>query len=238
MHLFWLISELCSATFIIFSSTHNTDAQSGSQSNLSGPTSLLTHPLTATLPPLISFLRQALAPLPRRRALHVMATEASRVLFDSVLMRQRFSAAGAMQFAVDVNAIRNVIDAGLVDTGPTSGIYTKTGTGVRGMERVDAALRLLTLPTEDDIKRDGEGRLQEPEAQTNKADSSHPTIRSEGVGTWSDDKAVTLWYAERMLFASNEHAHEFLSSLGTDVMEAISNSDARSILARRVELEG
>ena len=230
--------EIFSATFIILPSTQSTDAQPGSQSNLSSPTTLLTHPLTTTLPPLVSFLRQALAPLPRRRALHVMASEASRVFFDSVLMRQRFSAAGAMQFAVDVNALRSVIDAGLANTGATDGTSTRSNTGVRGMERVFAALRLLTLPTENDVKRDGESQLQGREAQANKASSSRSMIGSEGVEMWSDDKVVNLWYAERMLFASNEHAHEFLSNLGTDVIEAISNSEARSILARRVELEG
>ena len=167
-----------------------------------------------------------------------MASEASRILFDSVLMRQRFSAAGAMQFATDVNAMRSVIDAGIANTGAPSTSSAKSSTGVRGMERVFAALRLLTLPTEDDANKDGESQPQEQKAQFHKSDSNHSLIGSEGVDMCSDDKVVTLWYAERMLFASNEHAHEFLSSLGADVIEAISKTEARSILARRVELEG
>lgn len=173
-------------------------------------------------------------------------------------MRQRFTVAGAMQFAVDVDAIKSVIDAGLAAAttikngdapddervfGNVSG--SGIGTGVRGMEKVFAALRLLVLPTEDEGERDVSDDIQAKQNDKSE-DVSHghdePGVEvdedKDMTGLATTTATLTLWHAERMLFASNEHAHAFLASLGADVVEALTESEARSVVARRVELEG
>ena len=167
--------------------------------------------------------------------------------------------AGAMQFAIDVNAVKGVIDAGLAaNVGSSDGRAGMSTAGVRGMERVFAALRLLTLPTDnggEETEKEEEQQQHQhqhqqqrqpppPQRQENisgmdSVDGDHPLNQSEGtMPDWKDSSVVTLWQAERMLFASNEHAHEFLSFLGVDVVEAVSEAEARNIIARRVELEG
>jgi hypothetical protein len=91
--------------------------------------------------------------------------------------------------------------------------FVGAGQGVGGMRRLNEAVELLSLPTIGD-------KTGSP------ADS--------GTGTpLQQEKALGIWEVEKRIFRSNESAREVLEELG---LEALSESDARSVLERRVEL--
>ena len=89
--------------------------------------------------------------------------------------------------------------------------YIGVGQGETGMRRLREAMELLTLPVGVEEK-EGEG-----------------VEGGAGMG-----KAVNLWDVEKRMFLSNESAREVLEELG---MNALTESEARNVLERRIELE-
>lgn len=59
--------------------------------------------------------------------------------------------------------------------------------------------------------------------------------QGEGGDTTAADEELGLWEVEKRLFADNQAAREVLEELG---MEMLSETEARAVLGRRVELAG
>lgn len=170
----------------------------------------LTAELDATVQQLssyLSFLSNALAQAPLRRIARQVALAIQAYLWDRVLMRHSFSASGIAQFCYDLNAIWEVMDRFLGD-----------GQGELGMRRLAEAAKLLDLPAvhSEGVGEDMETPVSEP-------------VREEEVG----DRQLALWEVEKRIFRSNESARDVLEELG---FEVITESEARNVLERRIEL--
>ena len=83
------------------------------------------------------------------------------------------------------------------------------GQGALGMKKLKEALTLLTLPVKSEADEEGGGDGQEVEMD------------------------LGLWEVEKRVFRSNESGREVLEELG---LEVLSESEARDVLERRVEL--
>lgn len=169
----------------------------------------LTAELDATVQQLsssLSFLSAALAPAPLRRITRQISLALQTFLWDHVLVRNTFSAWGIAQFTRDVSVLWEVVDR-----------YLGDGQGELGMMRLKEALVLLGLPAGDGAPVDKEeGEIE---------DDDEPT---RGAAT-----ALGLWEVEKRIFRSNESGREVLDELG---LEVLSESDARSVLERRIDL--
>ena len=176
-------------------------------STLGGPSTRPTAPtaeldaLLSSLASLMGFLARALAPLPFRRISRQAVQAVEQHIFDQVLLRHSFSAAGAAQMTADLGAVRSVFDK-------TVG----GGVGEWGLGRSEEAARLLSVPVT--------GSREDEDL----AGDEHVPGKEWG-----------LWEVERQLLQSGgDEAREFLiNELG---MERISVTEARKILARKVEL--
>lgn len=94
--------------------------------------------------------------------------------------------------------------------------YVGDGQGELGMMRLKEALVLLGLPASD--------RAKEQEEETGNDDEA-----DRGLGTTT----LGLWEVEKRLFGSNESGREVLEELG---LQVLSESDARSVLERRIDV--
>lgn len=104
------------------------------------------------------------------------------------------------------------------------------GVGERGMSKCVDAVRLLVVEDGgregDGGARDGDGDAWDVEEEEEKGGDE---MEVDGEGR----SALTLWSIERRLFASNESARDLLEEIG---LEGLSESEARQVLQRRVEL--
>jgi len=101
------------------------------------------------------------------------------------------------------------------------------GVGERGMSKCVDAVRLLVV---EDGERGGDGRAQDHDAW----DVGEEEEKKAGDEMEVDGApALTLWSVERRLFESNESARDLLEEMG---LEGLSESEARQVLQRRVEL--
>ena len=85
----------------------------------------------------LSFLEQVLAQAPLRRIARQLMLTIQNFLWDHVLMRNTFSAAGVAQLSRDVSAICGVVDR-----------HVGEGQGQLGMRKLTEGLQLLSLPLE------------------------------------------------------------------------------------------
>ncbi|KAF2685769.1 RINT-1 family protein-like protein [Lentithecium fluviatile CBS 122367] len=202
-----------------------TGSSASASANLS-PTAeldpLLTH-LTSTL----GFLSRALAPAPLRRIARAVLATISTVLWDNVLSRHRFSTAGAAQLSADLEAICQVINKAI---GP--------GVAEIGLRKCLEGAQLVGLPV-----KGGKSKVKSSDAEEGGGDDwdawggddeAAPQKERRG-GTASANGEVGLWEVEKRLFADNQSAREVLDELG---MEMLSETEARAVLGRRVELAG
>jgi hypothetical protein len=176
------------------------------------PTSDLT-PAIRILSANISFLARVLGNAPLRRIMRQVLLSSQTYLWDNILMRHTFSAAGASQLASDVEHICTVVDSALGQRNTTSGTQ---GGSKRVMQKLTEALVLLCLR----IKPQGRTITNEEVLETE--DDSSPS------GT-----ELGLWEVERRLFANNESAREVLSELD---IETLTEGEARAMLQKRVEV--
>ncbi|KAL5121124.1 hypothetical protein ACEQ8H_000975 [Pleosporales sp. CAS-2024a] len=202
---------------------------------------LLTH-LGTTL----GFLARALAAAPLRRITRQVLATLSHTFWDKVLTVYRFSTAGAAQLHADLAAVAHVVD-------------THVGPGVAevGLRRCLEAATLVGLPVKGGLKD------QAPFSST--SDEALSSISHAGGGggdddqdkdedwdvSWDQDTApqrdadesatasgseqLGLWEVEKRLFADNVAAREVLEQLG---IELLTESEARALLKRRIELAG
>ena len=173
----------------------------------------LTAELDATVQQLssyLSFLSKALAQAPLRRIARQVALAMQTYLWDRVLMRHSFSASGIAQFCYDLNAMWEVMDR-----------YLGDGQGELGMRRLAEAAKLLDLPAVHSEFGGEEGMETPPQQQQQQS------------GQVGGDRQLALWEVEKRIFRSNESARDVLEELG---FEVITESEARSVLERRIEL--
>jgi len=90
----------------------------------------------------MSFLHKALASAPFRRIWHEALDTLQDLLWNEVLMRERFTTIGAAQFYRDLTAIWAIIDE-FIPEGSSSAL---------GMPKLREGAQLLNLPT---VARDG-----------------------------------------------------------------------------------
>ena len=150
----------------------------------------------------LSFLYKVLAEAPLRRISRQVLLSVQSFLWDNVLMRNNFSAAGAAQFARDLLGIWQISDK-----------YVGIGQGELGMKKLSEALSLLTIPAT---------------AELDETTSDAEVHNQEEVPA-----KLGIWQVEERIFRSNESAREVLEELG---LEVLTESEARNVLERRIEL--
>lgn len=168
----------------------------------------------------LTFLSSALGPLPLRRISKHVLKMLDTYLLDRIILSNRFSASGAAQMRTDV----------LACVGAFERFEGLAGVGERGMSKCVDAVRLLVVEDGgregDGGARDGDGDAWDVEEEEEKGGDE---MEVDGEGR----SALTLWSIERRLFASNESARDLLEEIG---LEGLSESEARQVLQRRVEL--
>ncbi|KAI9804130.1 MAG: hypothetical protein M1825_001532 [Sarcosagium campestre] len=173
-------------------------------------------PLIQTLASLLGYLKTAVSRAPLRHISRQLVLSIQTYLWDYTLQRNNFSLAGAKQFSRDVAAICAVMDRHVGDMQAEV-----------GMKRLVEAVSLLTLehgprPGGSDVERSDAGDDAGRDVTTAKA-----TIENELSGR------LGLEQVEKAVFESNERARDTLAQLG---LVTLSESDARGILEKRVEL--
>jgi hypothetical protein len=166
-----------------------------------------------------------------RRITRAALITVSGTLWDNVLGRYRFSTAGAAQLHADLAAICRVVNK---QVGP--------GVAEAGLRRCLEGARLVGLPVrggKDQSARteaaEGAGGDEDWEAWGRGDDAApHPPKRNDGA-TAPEQVDLGLWEVERRLFADNQAARDVLDELG---LEMLTETEARALLRRRVELSG
>jgi hypothetical protein len=185
-------------------------------------------PLLSHLSSTLGFLSRALASAPLRRITRAVLGTISNVIWENVLSRHRFSTAGAAQLQADLAAICRVVDAA-----------AGSGVAEAGLRKCLQGAQLVGLPvkggksqvdTQGSVKEDGGEDWEAWGGEV--ADSTE--VESNGA-TRIVDGELGLWEVEKRLFADNRSAREVLDDLGMDLL---SESEARAVLGRRVELAG
>ncbi|EUC32575.1 hypothetical protein COCCADRAFT_98340 [Bipolaris zeicola 26-R-13] len=210
-------------------------------------------PLLVYLRTTLAFLSRALASAPLRRITRAMLTTISTVFWENVLSRYRFSTQGATQLHADVLAVCRVVDK---HVGP--------GVAETGLRKCLEGVKLVGLPVkggpsstsgQDEAKHDDGGEDNEDwdteawgaveDGDEDPSDvapkAKHPgDTTSLGGGNETGaaagaEELLGLWEVEKRLFADNQAARDVLDELG---LELLSETEARSLLRRRVELAG
>ncbi|TKA27986.1 hypothetical protein B0A50_04052 [Salinomyces thailandicus] len=174
-----------------------------------------------------TFLGKTLGKLPLRRVSRQVCHAIQTYIWDGVLLRHSFSTAGAAQLAVDVRAIAARIDR-----------YVGSGQAEMGLRRLLEGVTLVGLPVKGEVQRvlpsrsggDGGAEEEEDGAAWDDGGADDDEIGGNGAG---EGKQMGLFEAERLVFMDNESARHALELLG---LEMLSESDARTVLERRVEL--
>ncbi|KAH9880167.1 hypothetical protein J1614_002193 [Plenodomus biglobosus] len=220
-------------------------------------------PLLTYLSSTLSFLSRALASAPLRRITRAVLSTISTALWDNVLSRYRFSTGGAAQLTADMDAICRVVDkvlgpgvgeAGLrkcIEGARLVGLPVKGGksststTGVAGDEEHGDDVNGGANADDDaddwaawaaDEDNDAHGSL--PPKATDAVAEAQAQSQAQALGPAGEDGAagdLGLWEVERRLFADNQSARGVLEDLG---LELLTETEARALLRRRVELAG
>jgi len=173
-----------------------------------------------TLSTLLSFLSTVLAPAPLRRVTKQTCQSIQREVYDNVVLRNTFSAAGVAQLQLDVAALSSTIDSSIKITGEAH----------RSMRKLSSALVLLGLPIRTSRKRH-EDIDEDDWGFEGDDDAAQTQIGTDGAP--DQDQMYGLWEAERLIFNSNESARTVLADMGLD---HLSEGDARNVIKRRIEI--
>ena len=211
-----------------------TGSSASANANLS-PTAEL-DPLLSHLTNALGFLSRALAPAPLRRITRSVLATVSSTLWDNVVARHRFSTSGAAQLRADLNAICRVVDQAV---GP--------GVAEAGLRKCLEGAQLVGLPvkgSKTDVKaQPGRASAEEDEddwdAWHGENEEAGPEFSNRTdnrtIGEGGGGAELGLWEVEKRLFADNQSARDVLEELG---VEMLSETEARAVLGRRVELAG
>ncbi|KEF56887.1 uncharacterized protein A1O9_07077 [Exophiala aquamarina CBS 119918] len=178
--------------------------------------------LFQTISVLLGFLAHTFALGSLRRVTKHFCTSIQREIYDNVVMHNTFSAAGAAQLRRDLSAIEESIEKSTRVSGAIGA----------SMKRIEEAVYLLALPASKakagtNNESDGWGFDEDDDDQPSAIDARGGSRYGEDVEEWG------LWDAEKRVFESNEAAREALADMG---LFHLSESDARNILKRRIEL--
>jgi hypothetical protein len=222
---------------------------SGSSASASNATELSP---TAEIDPLLTYLRstlaflsRALASAPLRRITRAVLTTISTTLWENVLSRYRFSTQGAAQLHADLAAVCRVVDK-----------HVGTGVAEAGLAKCLEGVKIVGLPVrgtsasqvDTATGRDDDGGEEDEDWDTGAwaaedGDEVHAgdapqkanSTRDTASGVDGGRGELGLWEVERRLFADNQSARDVLEDLG---LELLSETEARALLRRRVELAG
>ncbi|KAI7238700.1 hypothetical protein KC330_g2367 [Hortaea werneckii] len=165
------------------------------------------------------FLAKALGKVPLRRVSRQVCHSLQAFIWDAVLVRYSFSTSGATQLATDIRAICAHIDR-----------YVGAGQAEAGMRRLLEGVTLVGLPVRSEVQRVQPGRSGDEDDDEGAAWGETASETEVSAG---DRKQLGLFEVERLVFIDNERARHALELLG---LETLSETDARSVLGRRVEL--
>ncbi|KAK4549266.1 hypothetical protein LTR36_007725 [Oleoguttula mirabilis] len=165
------------------------------------------------------FLSKAVGKVPLRRITRAVCHTIQSYIWDSVLTRHSFSTAGAAQLAADTHAVCALIDR-----------YVGAGQAQAGMRKLLEGVTLIGLPVRGEIQRVQAGRSGADDDDEGAAWEEVDSDEDEGT---VEKKQMGLFEVERLVFMDNDSARHALEQLGLDVL---SESDARAVLERRVEL--
>ena len=149
-----------------------------------------------------------------------------------MLSRYRFSTQGAAQLHADLAAICRVVDKqvgeGVAEVGLGKCIESVKIVGLP-VKSGGASHRTTSSETDDDGEEWDDGAWGGDEDGAEKAKHGGDSTSGE------KSKELGLWEVERRLFADNSSARDVLDELG---LELLSETEARALLRRRVELAG
>ncbi|KAJ9661916.1 hypothetical protein H2198_001668 [Neophaeococcomyces mojaviensis] len=175
--------------------------------------------LNNTISTLLGFLASVLAPGPLRRITRHVCATIQKEIYDKLLLKHNFSAAGAIQLKRDVIAISDAINT-------STKLPNEAG---RHLRRLNDALVLLSLPIKASKKA-----AAEDNADDWGFGDDEPTPEEEQVNVTAEEQEDWgLWQAEKTIFADNASARNALESMG---LTELSEADARNIIRRRIEV--
>lgn len=199
-------------------------------------------PLLTYLRSTLAFLSRALASAPLRRITRAVLTTISTTLWENVLSRYRFSTQGAAQLHADLAAVCRVVDKhigpGVAEAGLAKCLegVKIVGLPVKGTSasQVDTATGRHDDGGEEDEDWDTDAWAAEDGDEVHDAPQKANPTRHTASGVEGGGE-LGLWEVERRLFADNQSARDVLEDLG---LELLSETEARALLRRRVELAG
>ncbi|KAI4955631.1 hypothetical protein J4E91_001492 [Alternaria rosae] len=199
-------------------------------------------PLLTYLRSTLAFLSRALASAPLRRITRAVLTTISTTLWENVLSRYRFSTQGAAQLHADLAAVCRVVDKhigpGVAEAGLAKCLegVKIVGLPVKGTSasQVDTATGRDDDGGEEDEDWDTDAWAAEDGDEVHDAPQKANPTRHTASGVEGGGE-LGLWEVERRLFADNQSARDVLEDLG---LELLSETEARALLRRRVELAG
>jgi hypothetical protein len=170
----------------------------------------------------LTFLSHALASAPLRRITRSLLSTISLTLWDNVLSRYRFSTQGAAQLHADLSAIVRVVDKQVCE-----------GVAEVGLRKCIEGVRIVGLPVRSGTQHSRMADDDEEEAEWD--EGAWGADEDSAEKTDGETKELGLWEVEKRLFADNQSARDVLEDLG---LELLSETEARALLRRRVELAG
>lgn len=211
---------------------------SGSSASTLSPTAEI-DPLLTYLSTSLTFLSRALASAPLRRITRAVLATISTTLWDNVLSRHRFSTAGAAQLHADLAAICRVVDKsvgpGVAEAGLRKCLEGARLVGLPVKGGKDLATRSLSSSTEQDGGGEDEEDWEAWGGGGDADDGVHVLPKENNGDTTAREVDLGLWEVEKRLFADNASARDVLDELS---LEVLSETEARALLRRRVELAG
>ena len=161
------------------------------------------------------FLSKAVGRTALRRLCKQVTHSIQDYMWTNVLAWHSFSTAGATRLSVDVSALCNTIDS-----------YVGSGQARHGMRKLIEGVTLVSLPIRSEIQRVQPSSSGDDDDTTAWEDAN-------GEAEEVESRRPGLFEVERMVFQDNESARHVLEQLG---FESLSESDARVVLEKRVEL--
>lgn len=169
--------------------------------------------------PLLQFLAKASAPTSLRRVAKQLCHTIQEDIYDRLLLRNNFSAAGANQLKRDVIAICSIIDSSL----------RMPGESERHLIKLYEAMKVLSLP----IKSSRGGQSAVNAEQDEWGFDDEDDAAQGGIIEEMEEDDWGLWQAEKAIFADNASARAALQSMD---LNDLSEGDARNIIRRRIEI--
>ncbi|KAK3715597.1 hypothetical protein LTR37_007085 [Vermiconidia calcicola] len=165
------------------------------------------------------FLSKAIGRIPLRRMSRQVCHSIQNFMWDNVLVRHSFSTAGTIQLTTDITALCAQINR-----------FIGQGQARLGMRKLLEGVTLVSLPIRAEIRREQPGRSGDGAEDE---DEGSAWDEANGDSENMEQRKMGLFEVERQIFMDNESARHVLEQLG---LESLSESDARAVLEKRVEV--